>query len=463
MALADQTSGDPPAVTSEMLEVWRKLADDVTAALGMGGDAGMTLLDGVMAEWCEAVDDVNTAREICVRMAAEGRRHEAIEWHADGFFEVADRLSPERPGWEEWAAVFAEQGKIVPRVDHALKEMADRIFEDLLAQDLAGRSLADHTDALRRNILARGHFGERLTILQDIRAIDPAGSVWEEMLQPIRARRAGEIEAELAVAVNADDFPVIERLQREVASGDWGQLLPAKLATVLNAAVKWQQALGLRRPLADAAAELSSKAQTLNQLLHNGAGNAVTFPATLNAALQARVTYESCSRQLMEAMAAARRVPAIESRLAASGVAGTLEQSGAAVRGAVKIIDGAKAYWAAVQTFREWEADVEGLIHSAPLHGGRDWDEIKNQCQRWLDKSAAALVRLGKLQAKTPIERPNSTSEVMRRLDAAGKAVKERIAAIRMIEKRFVVAVVVGVLLLVVTIVTVLVLAAGKR
>jgi hypothetical protein len=396
-------------------------------------------------------------------MAADGRRHEAIAWHADGFFEVADRLSPERPGWEEWSAVFAEQGKIVPRVDHELKEMADRIFEDLLAQDLSGRSLAEHTDALRRNVLARGHFGERLTILQGIRAIDPAGSIWEEMLLPIRARRAGEIEAELSAAVNAEDFLIIDRLKREVDSGDWGQLVPAKLANVLDAAANWRQAIGLRRPLADAAAELLSKAQTLDQSLRNGAANAVTFPATLNAAVKARAAYKSCHHQLTDALSAARRIPAIESRLAASGVANTLEQSEAAALRAAKVIDGAEAYWAAVQRFREWDSEVEGLIHSAPLHGGSDWDEIKKQCQRWLDKAAAARVRLGKLQTKTPIERPNSSLEVANRLDAAAKAVRQRIDRIAASEKKFVVAVISGILLVVGTMITVIALAAGKR
>jgi len=234
MVLADQPSGDPPAVTHEMLEQWRKLAEDVGAALTMGGEAGMDMLRGLMAEWCETVEDVNKAREICVEMAAEGRRHEAIWWHADGFFDVADRLSPERPGWEAWEEAFLDLGVIVPRVNHELKEMADQIHADLLAQDLTGRSLEEHIDTLRRNVLARGHFGERLTILQEIRAIDPAGNIWEEMLQPLRVRRSGEIEAELNAAIAEDDFAAIDRLKREADSGDWGSNgIPSKIGTML--------------------------------------------------------------------------------------------------------------------------------------------------------------------------------------------------------------------------------------
>ena len=71
MALADIASGTPPAVTHEMLEEWRKIADDVNAALTMGGEQGIEILASLMAEWCAAVDDVNTAREVCVVLAAK--------------------------------------------------------------------------------------------------------------------------------------------------------------------------------------------------------------------------------------------------------------------------------------------------------------------------------------------------------------------------------------------------------
>jgi hypothetical protein len=451
MALADQPTGEPPAVTYELLEQWRKLANDVGAALTMGGEAGMDMLRGLMAEWCEAVDDVNTAREICLNMAAEGRRHEAIQWHADGFFDVADRLSPERPGWEAWEQAFTDLGVIVPRVNHELKEMADQIYNDLHAQDLSGRSLEEQVNTLRRNVLARGHFGERLTILQDIRAIDPAAGIWEEMLQPIRARRSGEIDAELAAAIAAEDFMAIDRLKREVDSGDWGPAgVPAKIGTVLDAAVNWRVAVGLRRPLADAAAELFSRAQALQQAMRNGAANATTFPGTFDAAVQARVTYQKHRQRLQEAFTSAQQVPAIMSRLSASGVAATVEQSDATARGAVTIIGEAESYWRGVQKFRRWEADAEGVIHSVPLHGGRDWDDIKRQCRKWLDEKAASVrVKVGKLQAQAAIDKPHSTVEVERRLDAAAKAVQERLERIRFREKLIILSVV-GVIALVV-------------
>jgi hypothetical protein len=443
MVLADQPSGDPPAVTHEMLEQWRKLAEDVGAALTMGGEAGMDMLRGLMAEWCETVEDVNKAREICVEMAAEGRRHEAIWWHADGFFDVADRLSPERPGWEAWEEAFLDLGVIVPRVNHELKEMADQIHADLLAQDLTGRSLEEHIDTLRRNVLARGHFGERLTILQEIRAIDPAGNIWEEMLQPLRVRRSGEIEAELNAAIAEDDFAAIDRLKREADSGDWGSNgIPSKIGTMLDAAANWRLATGLRRTLADSAADLLSKSQSVEQAMRNGATNAASFPATLNAAVKAREAYQQCRQRFHEAVAVTRRVPAIGERVVQSGVAATAEQSDAAARGATKIIGDAENYWRWVQKFRQWEADAEGVIHSAPLHGGRDWDDIKRQGRKWLEERAAAIrINLGKLQAKAPCEKPQSTADVERRLDAAAKAVRERLDRIKLREKLIIVGV----------------------
>jgi hypothetical protein len=465
MALADQPSGNPPAVTHEMLEQWRKLAEDVGAALTMGGEAGMDMLRGLMAEWCETVEDVNKAREICVEMAAEGRRHEAIRWHADGFFDVADRLSPDRPGWQAWEEAFADLGVIVPRVNYELKEMADLIHAELLAQDLSGRSLEEHIDTLRRNVLARGHFGERLTILQEIRTIDPSATIWEEMLEPIRARRSGEVEAELTAAIATEDFTAIDRLKREADSGDWGSNgIPSKIGTMLDAAANWHLAISLRRTLADSAAELLSKSQLVEQAMRNGGANAVSFPSTLNAAVKARETYQQCRQRLHEAVAVTRRVPAIGERVAKSGVAATAEQSDAAARGASKIIGDAEDYWRWVQKFRQWEADAEGVIHSAPLHGGRDWDDIKRQGRKWLDDRAAGIrINLGKLQAKAPCEKPQSTLGVERRLDETVKAVQERLDRIALREKLIIVGALGAIGLVALALVLVFALASSSR
>jgi len=465
MSLTDQQSGTPPAVTHEMLDDWRKLADDVTAALTMGGEAGMDMLRGLMAEWCEAVEDVNAAREICVNMAADGRRHEAVQWHADGFFEVADRLSPERPGWEAWEQAFAEIGVIVPRMNHELREMADQIHEDLVAQDLSGRTLGDQVNSLRRNVLARGHHGERLTLLQEIRAIDPAARIWEEMLRPIRGRRAGDIEGEIAAAIAAEDFFAIDRLKREVDSGDWGaEGVPAKIATALDAAVNWRQSITLRRPLAEAAAEACSRAESLKQVMRNGAANAVTFPGTLEAAVHARSSYVTHRQQLQESLTAAQRIPAITQKILATGLVGTVEQSDAAVRAAAKIIDEAATYAQWVQKFRGWEADAEGVIHSAPLEGGGDAEQIKRQCRAWLDqRSAVALTRLGKIQAGSPVEKPQSTTEVAGRLEAAALAVRQRLERIKRREKLLLFGVIGAIGLLVVVVVVAVVVAAASR
>lgn len=464
MSLADLSSGDPPAVTHEMLEEWRKLGDDVSAALTMGGEGGMDMLRGLMAEWCEAVEDVNTAREICVNMAASGRRHEAVYWHADGFFDVADRLSPERPGWEAWELTFAELGVIVPRVNHDLKEMADNIHEDLLTQDVSGTSLDEQVKALRRNVLARGHLGERLTILQEIRAIDPAGGIWEEMLRPIRARRASEIEGELAAAVVAEDFVAIGRIEREVATGDWGpEGPPVRVSGVLDAAVNWRQVISLRRPLAEYAADVSSRTESLKQVIKGGGANVVTFPAILEGAVQSRNAYQTCRQQLQDAWSSAQRVAAIAQQLATSGLAATVQQSDAAVRTAIKVIDEAAKYFEWVRRYRQWEADAQGIIHSAPLEGG-DWEEAKKLCRAWLDnKASTSRAQLGKLEAKSPVGKPDSTVEVVRRLDEVSAAVRSRLDGIKRKEKLILVGVVSGIVLVVLVIGLAIAMSAGGR
>ncbi len=82
-------TGQPPAVTYEQLREWERLADDIDAALKMGGEQGMELLIGLMADWCVIADEVNTAFQTCCEFASRGLRDEAIHWHAPGFFDIA--------------------------------------------------------------------------------------------------------------------------------------------------------------------------------------------------------------------------------------------------------------------------------------------------------------------------------------------------------------------------------------
>jgi broad specificity phosphatase PhoE len=430
MPLADQETGSPPAVSPEMLQEWSKLADDIASGFNMGGEMGMDLLAGLMPDWCEAVEDVNAAREICVNLAAEGRRHEAIHWHADGFFEIADRLSPERPGWEAWEEAFAERGIVVPRVNDELREMADRIHEDLVALDISGRSLGAHLDALRRNVLARGHIGERLTVLQNIRSMDPAATAWEVMTQPILARRVKEIASELDDAIARESFLDIDRLKREADAGAWPGGGDPEVWAKLESAKHWREATGLCRALAESAAALSSRAGTLAQVFENCASNAASFPSALYSAIEARKTYEAYHQQVSEAVAIASRVPAIASKLAAADIKNRVQQSDGVVRAANKIVGEAEAHWKWVQAFRELESQIEETIYQAPLNQGRDWEEIKKRCRSWLDQAARAKAKVAKLGAKSPVARPPSTTAAIGRLDDVAEQVTRRVRGV---------------------------------
>jgi hypothetical protein len=430
MPLADQETGTPPAVSPEMLQEWGRLADDIAAGFSMGGQMGMDLLIGLMPDWCEAVEDVNAAREVCVNLAAQGRRHEAIHWHAEGFFEVADRLTPERPGWEAWEAAFAERGIVVPRVNHELRELADRIHEDLVALDIAGHSLGTHLDSLRRNVLARGHIGERLTILQNIRSMDPAAPAWETMVRPILARRVGEIGAELDDAIARESFLDIDRLKREVDSGEWPGGGNPDVWSKLESARQWREVKGLCRAAAEAATGMSARAQALAQVFENGGSNAASFPSALHAAIEARRTYEAYRQRLSEAVAIASRVPAVAAKLSSVNVAHTVQQNDGVVRAAKKIVGEAEAHWKWVQAFRDLESQIAETIYQAPFDRGRDWEEIKKKCRSWLDQAARVRTKLAKLEAKSPVARPQSTIAAISRLDAAAQQVTRRLRGI---------------------------------
>ncbi len=447
MALADQSSGDPPAVTHEMLVAWRKLAGDINAALTMGGEQGKDLLFGLMAEWCEAVEDVNTARQICVDLAASGRRDEAIQWHADGFFDVADRLDPERPGWEEWEVALAERGAIVPRVDHDLKDMADRMHEELQLQDISGRPLAGYLDDLRRNVLSRGHYGERLTLLESIRMIDPAGTIWEEMISPIRRKRAGEIAGELAVAMKAEDFVAISRLSREFEATDWGGDVPPAIRATVEAASNWQSLVELRRVLADSTALLISRIDALRALPLD----APNYGAALREASEEEVAFKGTRDRAAKAAKAAAGVPDIAARIRQSGLLDGYRKIEQAVQDHLQWLGAQKKVEQYRQQFIRREGAMRALEHKAPLTGG-SWDAVKKAARVWMREASEEFVKVEDLRSQARIDMPPTTSAMVARLQQVKEDVQKRLRQV-VVYERCIIGGVVGGLVLVVLVV----------
>lgn len=461
MAL-DEHTGTPPAVTHEKLVAWRKLSEDVAAALAMGGDQGLDLLTSLMPEWCEAVEDVNAARETCVDLADKGRRDEALEWHADGFFDVADLLSTDRAGWDAWAEALITRNIAIPAMSHQLKEMTDRIHEDLVVQDISGRSLDDHVDDLRRNVLAKGHYGERLTVLEAIRELDPAGTIWKEMIEPIQQVRAGEIVADFHAAIRDDDFIAIHRLEREVAVTRWDNGVPGDVQDLTEACSSWRTVRDSRQQLSQAVSGLLERGTRLDRIMTDGGADRVEFNAALDAAKTERAGFLNIYQQMTSDVAVAGRVPEVAQRIASEGIKQSLKQSAKQVEDVLKSIDRAREYWKWLTRFRELESEIHAHAQKAPLEGG-SWDEAKRLCDRWLEVSGDLLGKCRKLESASPIPAPACFQAEMGRFAGRKEEVTQRKRNVIAAERRALMLVIGGIATVVAIIFLLLIVAIARR
>lgn len=456
MALAS-TTGNPPAVTHDQVEAWNKLADDVTAALTMGGQQGLDLLLNITAEWCEAVDDVNTARRICVDLAQRGLRHEAIDWHAKGFFDVADRLDPNRPGWEAWEEALRNHDVITPQIDPELKELTDCIFEDLELQDMSGQTLSAYLGRLRRNILLRGHLGQRLILLEAIKDLDPAGQAWHDMIAPIRGKRASAIAEELRVAVTARDFPAIESLRKEVESQNGQVPLPGNAAAILAGA-------GRLDAIREYRSRLSQTAASLIGFYEQGRTKQADSPAALaaaQAANNARQQFFQLRAPLVESIRAACTTPEVAAIVEESGVKQALAQLDAAIREPSDWLEQQAAIAQHRAFINDVEAGVLRAVESAPKQSN-DLEYFREQLAKWRQQASKVVENARSAVAKLPGGMPQSVAEAVKQVTKTQKNLELHLQHLRRREKWLVVYVLGGVGLVFLVIVGIVVVAMAK-
>jgi len=444
MPLSEELTGRPPCVTVERLDKWRKLADDIDSALMMGGEQGMDLLTSIMAEWCEAVDDVNAALQICWNLGSQGLRQEAIDWHAAGFFEVADRLNPDRPGWDEWEVALVDAGIIVPRLDVELKQLVDGMFEELEVRDLSGQSVGDYVRALRKNILARGHLGERLVILESLRSLDPGTEAWKEMIAPIRQQRAGEIEREVARAIQERDAAALGRLRGEVQALAGGGGLPDRLAVVMQAVDHWTTLAESRRPLADLAATVVGKCNELRAT----ETMSPAWLALVEAALPLRERLAAALRKYGESIRAGSSVPAVAKVLDETGISQAYSQLKTTIRPELAYLDEMRQ---SAQAFGDLRSLAEECARHAAGAPAADlgWEGFKAKRLKWLQAAKQQEWDLSQKLSELPISPPPFAVAAITRLQGAATQVEAIHHGIRLKETLILVAVFGGIALLV--------------
>lgn len=444
MNLVEANTGSPPAVTFERLEQWCEIAAAIETALNMGGEPGMDLLISRAAEWNEAVDEWTAGLQTCLELGSRGLRDEAMQWHAEDFLAAGDalRAPTQRDGWADWQATLEEQQVPVPRFDDDLRKLVLNLEQELKASDIAGRSLREQIDGLRRNALIRGDLGERLTLLDSIRSLDGNREIWTGMIAPIRRLRAERIEAEARAALAARDFSLLARKVEEVRNVDWEGQLPGTVVALVNAAghlIKCRDAI---HALSESAAQVGMRSRELEgQPL-----NLPAFGALLRTALQARQNYLGIRQQLSQSLQHAASIPETKAAVIALKLVDQGKQIDATVKPSLTWLGQQEQFERLRLQFCAKEDDIQKLIAMAPSSGG-SWEETKRKAARWLELESQLRIVVNRLCANSPDFVPPSTAACLAELEACRKAVRADRDRVVLTEKLVIGAVIGGLIL----------------
>jgi len=458
MSPADDNTGSPPAVTFERLEQWREIAAAVDSALNMGGEPGMDLLVSRMAEWNEAIDEWTSALQTCLELGSRGLRDEAGQWHADGFLEVGDSLHAptKRAGWDDWRAALEEREIPLPQFDLELRNAVHGMAEELATRDITGRSLAGQIAGLRRNVLIRGGLGERLTLLDSIRGLDPGREVWTDMIAPIRRQRAEQLEADIRTAVGARDFAKLARLVEEAETVNWEGQLDGRVVALVNAVKHLTRSRGLLHALGESAAQARMRCQELR----NQPINLPSFSAALRTALQARQTYVATRQQLTQSLQHAASVQETKALSAGLRILDQGRQVDASMKPDLEWLGQQEQFEKVRLQFCRLEDEVQKLMERAPQLGG-SWDDFKQKAVKWGQAAGELRIAANRLRSSTPDLVPPSTAVHLADLEAGARRVKQDYDRVVFWEKVVIGSVIGGLLL--VLLVIILVVAFASR
>lgn len=429
--LSSGLTGDPPAVTAEQLKEWKQVANDIDSALKMGGEQGMELLLNIMADWCSVADEINTAYQICCDLADNGMRDEAIGWHASGFFEIADRLDPERPGWEQWEKHLTENGVILPTIDYNLKALVDGIFETLGALNLeTGVSVGEEIKALRRNMISRGLLSERLGILHRLQALDPSNPIWKDMLRPYQKRRANELKGEVDALVKSKDCSGLCRLHREVTSQNWDGDLPAEITVTLESACNWRLAMENFGDIRHHSTEMKVRCR-------EGEMANVGSPEYINAITKAR-EHRRLVRQLVKevqkSIAAASKCHLIKPLVDAEEIVQKITLINHDCKDRLNWLAQQDNYdrWRA--RFLEIDTTTATLLSKKPRRAGLSFQDFKVTARRWIKKSEAHLLNTRKICMQAGDIVPHATERIIAELVTAETEIENEIKRVSRLE-----------------------------
>ena len=419
-ALAPDT-GNPPAIRWEDLQDWTTLADNIDAALKMGGEQGMDLLLGIMTDWCRVVDEINSAYQICCDLAGQGLRDEAITWHAEGFFDIADRLDPDRPGWEAWEQALVGQGVILPSLDIDAKALTNQMFDDMKAMYINGQVLDQEVKALRRNMLVRGDLSERLTTLDRLQELDPTAPNWREMLKPYRKKRAGEVNLEVTKIIKAEDVRALCRLHAEIERQNWDDEIDAETRASLSAAIGWEKAESALQRLRHQVAELVVRCR-------EGQGaeyGSIQYQNALNTARKHRDRIVMVWNEMNAGLATAdecRRIQRIIRKRQIAETAKSIEQG---AKNESVWLQEQDSFEQVQRKFSDLDDILLKVLNQVPAYTFPNFEDYKRRSKKWLSKAEELEIYARRLCKHAPMI-PKETEELISRFVQTEQSVRTK-------------------------------------
>ena len=431
-ALAQDT-GNPPAIRWEDLQDWNTLADNIDAALKMGGEQGMDLLLGIITDWCRVVDEINSAYQICCDLAAQGLRDEAITWHAEGFFDIADRLDPDRPGWEAWAQALSDQGVILPSLDADSKALTNQIFDDMKAMHINGQVLEQEVKALRRNMLARGDLSERLSILDRLQECDPTGPNWREMLKPYRKKRAGEVNSEVTAFVKNEDVRALCRLNAEIERQNWDDELDAETRASLAAAIGWEKAESSLHYLRQEVRELVARCREGQNAEYGSVG----YQNAIHIARNHRNRIVEVWKEMNAGLATADECTRIRRIVRKKQIVETAKSIEQAAKGESVWLQEQDSFEQVKMKFSDLDDVILKILNKVPTYQFPNFDSFKTSSKKWLKKAEEVILYSRRLCKHSPMI-PKESEAIIQRLVQTEQSVKTKRASVKKQENIFI-------------------------
>jgi hypothetical protein len=239
-------------ITAAKTARYRKLADDLDAALGRGDDIGMDLLRTMLPEIGEAIEEINEALRETDALLFEGLRDEAIALHDPELASVAIRLNLEdKPQWQMAALFFESEGiRPPPAIDFEALASLNTAFAEL-------DQLRKPLDKLRRLALERAPLPSKISLLRKLRQNDSGKPVWNEQLTAHEEVRVLELGDAVKRAFASRDPDKIASLHKELTNPDWSIPVSQRLKRDTEGGSIWRSLRKAVRELEVVASELA--------------------------------------------------------------------------------------------------------------------------------------------------------------------------------------------------------------